>query len=612
VAFTTARTRLVNPRLGTYFGIFTSAFVAVTMLALLLELMGVSDGVVRSVMFFGPILLYGGIGILVPARAIGDYFASGRRVPAFFNGSGLAVSALGGAGMLALTGTFVITGVDAFALSIGWMAGLVFMAVLFTPFLRKFGAYTLPSFFGRRFESRLVRFAAAGVLLVPLMMLIIAEARFAAYAAGWLLGQSERWMAALVLALVSALLALGGMRAMNWSSVAKCIVCYIAIMVPVTIVAVMINKIPLPQMTHGNVLMPLTRAEAARGVPFVVAPAMAVDLPSTASEPLVKRFVQPFGSIGSLGFVLMTFVVAGGIAASPGLLSRAGTAPGVYEARKASGWAVLIVGLIMMTVPAVAIYFRFMVLDQVVGRSTTDLPAWFEMLQQAGIARVEAKTQFLLLSQIGLERDAALFSLPIAAGMPQVLVYLAIVGALAAALAALASSLMAAAAIVSEDIVIALIDEEAPDAARIAVGRIAVCVLGFLAVWIVLLARGDPLEFFLWALNLLAATCFPLLLLSIWWKRTNAWGALAGLATGLALTALLMLLNEYGFIALSSMIAAAISAPCAILAAVTATLLTPVPGRTMVDVVREIRVPGGETVYDREARLARLKVRSQA
>jgi hypothetical protein len=32
----------------------------------------------------------------------------------------------------------------------------------------------------------------------------------------------------------------------------------------------------------------------------------------------------------------------------------------------------------------------------------------------------------------------------------------------------------------------------------------------------------------------------------------------------------------------------------------------------MLDVVREIRVPGGETVYDRETRLARLKVRAQA
>ena len=87
---------------------------------------------------------------------------------------------------------------------------------------------------------------------------------------------------------------------------------------------------------------------------------------------------------------------------------------------------------------------------------------------------------------------------------------------------------------------------------------------------------------------------------------------LSSAATGLAMTALLMLLNEYAALGPSSLIAASVSGPLSILATVTTTLLTPVPGRTMLDVVREIRVPGGETVYDREARLARLRVRSQA
>lgn len=606
------RTRLVNPRLGSYFGIFTSAIVALTVFALLLEQLGVSDGLVRALMLFVPLLLIGAIGVLVPSRSIGEFFASGRRVPAFFNGAALAVAALGGAGFLGLTGTFVITGVDAFALSLGWIAGLVFMAILFTPFIRKFGAYTLPAFFGRRFESRTVRIAASAVLGVPLLLLILAEAKYASYAAGWLLGQSDRWMLLLVVGFVTLVLAMGGIRAATWTGVAKSIVAYVAVMVPVTIVAIMVSKLPLPQMTHGNVLVLLTRAEAARGVPFVVAPATNVDLPGAASEPMVKRFVQPFGSVGGLGFVLLTFIVACGIAASPGLIARAGTAPGVYDARKASGWAVLIVGLILMTIPAVAIYFRYLVLDQVVGKSTDDLPAWFQLLQQAGIVKLEAKTQLILLSQIGMERDAALFSLPIAAEFPQVLVYLAIAGALAAALAALASSMMAAASIISEDLVIGLLDEQAPDRARLGVARLAIGGLGFVTLWLAMVAPGDPMELFLWAVNILAASCFPVLLLSIWWKRTNAWGALVGLTSGFLLTVFLMLLSETGAIGLPGTISAALAAPVALVAAITTTLLTPVPSRSMVDVVREIRVPGGETVYDREARLMRLKVRSQA
>ena len=48
---------------------------------------------------------------------------------------------------------------------------------------------------------------------------------------------------------------------------------------------------------------------------------------------LSKRMLQAFGNVGGIGFIIMSFVVATGIAASPALLPRAGTAPGVYEAR---------------------------------------------------------------------------------------------------------------------------------------------------------------------------------------------------------------------------------------------------------------------------------------
>src|SRR6476620_6178223 len=141
----TARTRLVNPRLGTYFGIFTAAFAGLVLMALMFEQLGVTDGLLRLIMFGGPIALYAAIGFSSSAREARDYFACGRRVPAFFNGLVLGVTALGGAGFLALTGSLFIVGFDAVCLSIGWYAGLVFMGVLFAPFVRKFGAYTLPT-----------------------------------------------------------------------------------------------------------------------------------------------------------------------------------------------------------------------------------------------------------------------------------------------------------------------------------------------------------------------------------------------------------------------------------------------------------------------------------
>jgi cation/acetate symporter len=608
----TARTRLVNPRLGTYFGIFAAAFAALVLMALMLEQLGVGDGLVRLIMFGGPLAFFAAIGVGSRAQEARDYFACGRRVPAFFNGLVLGVAALGGAGFLALTGVLFIIGFDAICLAVGWYAGLVFMGVLFAPFVRKYGAYTLPTFLGRRFESRTVRIVAAAILSVPILLLLVAEARFAAYAAAWLLGQSERLMVAVVVTCATAIVIAGGMRSATWSSVAKAIVALLALAVPVTIVALMVSNLPLPQMTHGNVLRLLTRAEINQGVPIVLAPPLAFDLPREGVEQLVKRFIQSFGSIGSVSFVLMSFVAAAGIAASPALLTRSGTTPGVYEARKSLGWAVLVTGIVLLTLPAVAVYLRALVLEQVVGHPGDSLPVWFQLLQQAGIARIEAKAQVVRLAGLGFERDAVLFALPIAAGFPQVIVYLALAGALAAALAALASSLLAIGAILAEDIVYGLPDETAPDSARIGTARVAMLGAAFVATWLAIAAPADPLQLFLWSLTLSASTSFPVLLLAIWAKRTNAWGALAGMITGFVVAVFTMLLGETGAIGLPSPLAAVVALPLAFLAALGATRLTPAPGRTALDIVREVRVPGGETLYDRELRLLRLKNRTAA
>ena len=152
-----ARTRLINPRLGTYFAIFTSAFVAIALVALMLEQLAVSDATIRWIVLAAPVLLYGAIALAAATRQAPDFFVAGRRIPPFFNGLVLAVTALGGIGFITLPGVLFMIGVDGFAFTLGWVAGLVFAGVLLVPFLRRFGSFTLPSYLGQRFESKLKR-----------------------------------------------------------------------------------------------------------------------------------------------------------------------------------------------------------------------------------------------------------------------------------------------------------------------------------------------------------------------------------------------------------------------------------------------------------------------
>ena len=162
-------------------------------------------------------------------------------------------------------------------------------------------------------------------------------------------------------------------------------------------------------------------------------------------------------------------------------------------------------GVVLLTLPAVAVFLRALLLDQVIGQPVDRLPAWFQSLQQVGIARVDATDPTVSFTSVSFERDATLFALPYAAGFPQALVYLALAGALAAALAALAAALMSTAAILSEDVVHGLQPEMAPDSARIATTRVALLGAAFVTAWLAIAAPADPLKLFLWSLNFSAS-----------------------------------------------------------------------------------------------------------
>jgi cation/acetate symporter len=115
----------------------------------------------------------------------------------------------------------------------------------------------------------------------------------------------------------------------------------------------------------------------------------------------------------------------------------------------------------------------------------------------------------------------------------------------------------------------------------------------------------------LWAFALSGSTAFPVLLLSIWWKRINLIGALVGMVVGFVIAVLAMLAGQTAWFGVHSAMAGVFAIPASFVATIITTYLTPAPSRHVLEAVRDMRVPGGETLYDREQRLARLKQRQQ-
>ena len=449
----TSRTRFVNPRLGTYFGIFASSLAGLVLLLLIFEQLGTSDTVLRWGMLFGPLVLYAAIGLCVPTQEPLEFFAAGRRVPAGYTGLGIGVAALGATGMVAITGVFFLIGFDALCLMIGGLAGFVIMTVMLAPFFRKFGTFTVPSYLGRRFESKTVRLLSAMLLAVPALLMLAAELRMGAFAAGWLAGQPQTLMIVVLVGAFIVSVVLGGMRSLTWSGSAEAIAAVLALIVPVAIVAVMVTNFPLPQLTNGPLLRALMHTEAAQALSIVEAPALAFNLPGDGITHIAKRFTAPFGAIGPTAFVVAMLTVMAGVASSPWLIPRVTMTPGVYETRKSLGWATVYFSLIMLTAAAVSVYMRDFLMDMVVSGPPGTLPAWVQHLVQLGFVTVDPAAAPLTVSSFGFLRDGVLLSLPVAAGLPNVLVYFAAAGIVAAALVGAGATASAFGNVIAEDVV---------------------------------------------------------------------------------------------------------------------------------------------------------------
>jgi cation/acetate symporter len=603
------RTRLVNPRLGTYFGIFASAFVSLFLLLLILEQLATPSMHLKAAVFVGPLVLYLAIAAAARTSTAAEFFAAGRRVPAVYNGLVLATSAIGATGLVALTGLFFLDGFDTWAFAIGIFSGFLAMGIAISPYLRKYGAYTIPSYLARRFESRVLRLTAAAIFAVPMALILAAEIAMGVYAAALLTGYEPQALALVFTAALAAMMVFGGMRSVGWVATAQSIAVLIAIIVLAGLIGVLMTNLPLAQLSYGPVLRQVTRLEEAQGMVTAARGILEIAPSGRELAAITAPAASPEAAMGSLGFIVTTIAVMAGIAGAPWLLPRCGTTLGIYEARKSLGWAIFFAGVVLITLSALAMFFRGIVMTELVGRSFVELPLWFDELVERGLASVDAGGSALSLASFKFARDGILFAVPGALEFPASVVYLVLASVIAAAFAAATATAFGLSAMLAEDVFGGLRLGLQRDAVRIAVTRVMVIIV--LAAGLAMFAAitTDPVDLFLLAMALSAATSFPVITLSIWWKRLNIIGAFVGMVTGFAITLGLVLLSASWQLTLSAPVAGVVALPIAVFAAVAAALLTPPPRRAAQDAVRDMRIPGGETVYDREMRLMRFEQR---
>ncbi|MBS0241321.1 MAG: sodium:solute symporter [Proteobacteria bacterium] len=601
---------LANPIAGIYFGIFAACLGAGVVLLLIFEQLGVTEQTLKISMAVVGLLLFSSIGAAAYTSRIREFLLAGRRIPAIYNGLIMAVAVPGGAGIAGLAGCMFLIGFDSLCIGVGMVAGFTVSVMLIAPYLRKFGSPTLSGYLGERFDSKSVRILAASVTVVPLMLASVAEIKVA-IASTTLLTPLSPFQAALVIAVVlAATIAPGGVRSNSWSAAAQSLAVLIAVLLPAAIAAVIETNLPFGQVSHGPLMRAVGRGEALLNVPVPVASLMAFDIPGQGLQAIAGRFGTTFGSIGPVAFVFATLATMAGVAASPSILSRAVTTPSVFEARKSLGWAVVLASILLMTFSAIAVFERDLILNLLATSNGSRLPQTLQRLVDFGLAGLDGKPLKLLPTSLLYDRDGMLIALPVLMGMPLAVVNLVAAGVLAAALAGASLSLTQIGIIVGEDVVHGPDSWRRTDNMRLLVCRGAICAATLLAAFCAVAIGGDPLQLLLHALAISGSALFPVLVLSIWWKRVNAAGAFAGLAAGFAVAVLEIGVTDLFSVSMPPLLAPVLAIPASIGAAAALTELTQSPGRHILELVRELRIPGGETIHDREVRQARQRASS--
>lgn len=239
-------------------------------------------------------------------------------------------------------------------------------------------------------------------------------------------------------------------------------------------------------------------------------------------------------------FLAIVLCLMLGTAGLPHILMRSLTTPSVSEARKSVFWSLLFILLLYMTAPALAILIKFEIYSDLVGIPFAQLPAWvnaWSAVDRSLISIVDLNQDGIVqLAEVQLGADVVVLAAPEIGGLPYVISGLVAAGALAAALSTADGLLLTLSNALSHDTLFRVVSPRMGAGRQVILSKMLLLVVAFAAAWAAAHTPADILFLVGAAFSFAAASFFPVLVMGVFWKRANKYGAAAGMLSGLGVT----------------------------------------------------------------------------
>ena len=241
--------------LAKIFTFYTIGFLGVTILIGIAEIFfGLPNAWIGWIFMALSLGIYIVIGIITRTSNPDQYYVAGRGVPPVFNGMATGPDWMSAASFISMAGALSAQGFAGLAYVMGWTGGYLLLAVFLGPYLRQFGAYTIPDFLGARYGGNFARVIGVVAAIVCSFTYLIAQVTGVGLIVARFIGID--YNIGVFVGLIGVLFCsvLGGMKSVTWTQVAQYIILIVSYLVPVVYLSFQFFAIPVPELTYGRLL----------------------------------------------------------------------------------------------------------------------------------------------------------------------------------------------------------------------------------------------------------------------------------------------------------------------------------------------------------------------